>query len=93
METNVAVTITKACCVLHNFVRRRDGYKYEDTLNCNMDSLIDRRGVGNSQTNAKDVREYFVTYVNDPNHALSWRDYWKMILIKLINYQNIFKKF
>jgi len=26
VEPDAAVIITKACCVLHNFVRRRDGY-------------------------------------------------------------------
>lgn len=34
MNVNVqlAVGITKACCVLHNYIRERDGYKFEDTL-------------------------------------------------------------
>ena len=27
-----AVGIVKACVVLHNFVRERDGYKFEDAL-------------------------------------------------------------
>ncbi|CAH2011207.1 unnamed protein product [Acanthoscelides obtectus] len=27
-----AENIIKACCVLHNYVRLRDGYRYEDTL-------------------------------------------------------------
>lgn len=26
------ITIVKACCVLHNFIRERDGYRVEDTL-------------------------------------------------------------
>jgi len=77
VDPNVAVKITKACCVLHNFVRPRrrdegDGEGiFEDTQSNLMESITERRGVGNSQTNAKDIREYFVTYVNDPNHALS----------------------
>lgn len=76
VDPNVAVIITKACCVLHNFVRRRDGEdnNYEDSQNNPMESLIERVGVGNSQSYAKDVREYFVTYVNDTNHALSWQN-------------------
>ncbi|XP_022162492.1 uncharacterized protein LOC111028245 [Myzus persicae] len=74
VEPNFAVKITKACCVLHNFVRRRDGFNFEDSLSCGMDSVTERRGVGNAQTNAKDVREYFVSYVNHPNHALSWQN-------------------
>jgi len=39
-----------------------------------MDSITERRGVGNAQTNVKDVREYFVKYVNHPNNALSWQN-------------------
>lgn len=74
VEPNTAIKITKACCVLHNFVRRRDGFNIEDTQSCSMESIMERRGVGNSQTNAKDVREYFVEYVNNPNHALSWQN-------------------
>jgi len=72
VEPETAVKITKACCVLHNFVRRRDGFNTEDTQS-SMQSITERRGVGNSPTNAKDVREYFVQYVNDTNHALDWQ--------------------
>ncbi|CAI6373815.1 unnamed protein product [Macrosiphum euphorbiae] len=74
VEPNFAVKITKACCVLHNFVRRRDGFNFEGSLNGGMDSITERRGVGNAQTNAKDVREYFVKYINHPNNALSWQN-------------------
>lgn len=28
----LAVDIVKCCCVLHNYVRDQDGYKFEDTL-------------------------------------------------------------
>ena len=35
-DTNVsvdfAVDIVKACVILHNIVRKRDGFNYEDTL-------------------------------------------------------------
>lgn len=74
VEPETAVAITKACCVLHNFVWRREGYDNEDTQNCSMESIRERRGVGNSQTNAKDVRDYFMEYVNYPIHALSWQN-------------------
>lgn len=55
VEPNFAVTITKAACVLHNFVRRRDGYNSEDAQICNMENITRRNGVGNSTSNAKDV--------------------------------------
>lgn len=76
VDPNVAVTITKACCVLHNFVRRRDDEEnnHEDIQNNPMESIVERVGVINSQTSAKDVRKYFVAYFNDPNHALSWQN-------------------
>ncbi|CAI6357592.1 unnamed protein product [Macrosiphum euphorbiae] len=72
VEPEPAIKITKACCVLHNFVRRRDGFNTEDTQS-SMESITERRGMGNSPTNAKDVKEYFVQYVNDTNHALDWQ--------------------
>jgi len=74
VEPNFAVAITKAACVLHNFVRRRDGYNSEDAQICNMEKITRRNGVGNSTSNAKDVREYFVNYFNNPAHELSWQN-------------------
>lgn len=69
-----AVAITKATCVLHNFVRRRDGYNFEDSVDCNMDDMTEKIGVGNAPSSAKEVREYFVQYFNPPQHALSWQN-------------------
>lgn len=77
VEPNVAIQITKACCVLHNYVRRRDGFNFEDTFSCPMQDITVGTRVGNSTTLAKDVREYFVGYVNDSRHSLSWQN--KMI--------------
>lgn len=68
MEPNFAVTITKACCVLHNFVRRRDGYSSEDAQTCGMEKPKEKKSVGNSTSVAKEVRDYFVNYVNDSAH-------------------------
>lgn len=69
-----AVAIIKAACVLHNFVRRLDGYNFEDSIDCNMDDMTDKIGVGNAPSSAKDVREYYVQYFNTPQHALSWQN-------------------
>lgn len=32
LKLHLAQNIIKACCILHNFVRIRDGYRYDDTL-------------------------------------------------------------
>ena len=32
VNIDVAKKIVKTCCILHNFVRSRDGYSYDDTL-------------------------------------------------------------
>jgi len=74
VETEFAVLITKACCVLHNYVRRKDSFNIEDTLNCTLQSINEKKGVGNSSSDAKNVREYFVNYVNNPNHSLAWQN-------------------
>lgn len=74
VEPSFAVKIVKPCCLLHNYVRRRDGYNVEDTIGCHMQSISQKTGVGNSPSNAKTVREYFVQYFNNPNHALTWQN-------------------
>lgn len=42
LEPKKACTIVKACAVLHNYVRDRDGYQFEDTLM--IDGLHDLQG-------------------------------------------------
>jgi len=74
VEPDFAISITKATCVLHNFVRRRDGIHIEDTLNCMLGDVNEKKGVGNAPSEAKNVREYFVKYVNKPEFSLSWQN-------------------
>jgi len=53
--------IIKSCCILHNFVRKRDGYNYEDMESeCHLDD-IEVIGTG-SRTNGIEVREAFAEY-------------------------------
>lgn len=69
-----SISITKATCILHNFVRRRDGFNIEDTFSCPLEDVDGKRGVGNSPLEAKTVREYFVNYVNDHKFSLAWQN-------------------
>ncbi|KAF0747577.1 protein ALP1-like [Aphis craccivora] len=73
-QPDFGVGITKACCILHNFVRRRDGYCLEDAQTCDMEDTNERIGVGNSTSVAKEVRDYFANYFNKPMNALSWQN-------------------
>lgn len=82
VEQDSAVAITKACCVLHSYIRRRDGYISEDSQVCDMEDIVDKIGVGNSTSFAKEVREYFVDYFNEPAHELSWQN--KNILVSSV---------
>ncbi len=60
VEPDFGDDIIKACCILHNFVRRRDGYNFEDTLThpC---ADIRNFGPGISGT-GPGVREVFADY-------------------------------
>lgn len=64
--------IVQACCTLHNFVRKRDGVAYEDTLyecpltNSNPNNL---RG----QKEGTWSRNYFVKYFTSPEGSVPWQ--------------------
>lgn len=71
VNADFATVIVKCCCVLHNFVRRRDGYIFEDTLSCDMDNMDYIAAVG-GRSNAIQIRDIFCDYFNGPG-ALSWQ--------------------
>jgi len=57
--------IVKTCCILHNFVRQRDGLQFQDTLyECPLDSIKAVGTRGNVTGTA--VREYFAKYFTSP---------------------------
>lgn len=53
-----------ACCILHNFVRKRDGINYEDSETHNFED-IEARGTG-TRSNGVEVRDYFANYFMGP---------------------------
>jgi len=64
VEPNFADDVVKACCILHNYVRLRDGYKFEDTLSNNLEDFQNRnsnRNLGARQQGIE-IREYFSEY-------------------------------
>lgn len=72
IHPNFAIIVVQACCVLHNFVRRRDGYLFEDTLTCSLQEMDELAVVG-GMSKGIDVREMFCQYFNGPG-ALSWQN-------------------
>jgi len=68
--SETAIDIVKSCCVLHNFFRRRDGYKFEDTLTCDMDDVEQVAAVGGRCTGIA-VRDIFSAYFRSTG-VLPW---------------------
>jgi hypothetical protein len=53
--------IIKACCLLHNFVRARDGYNFDDTLTIQgFDEMLNEPVPG--ERTANDIRGKFDKY-------------------------------
>lgn len=62
VEQDLAELIIKVCCLLHNFVRERDGFRFEDTLTVDgFDEMqcVPRMNPGRTATT---VREHFANY-------------------------------
>ena len=58
--------IVKTCCILHNFVRQRDGFQFQDTLyGCPFESRGNVTGTA--------VREYFAKYFTFPLGSVPWQ--------------------
>jgi hypothetical protein len=63
VSVEFAEDIVKACTVLHNFVRVRDGYKHEDALS--YEGSYDNNDNGTAEPSSKSaiaVRDYFADY-------------------------------
>ena len=77
LDTSVAFAddIVKACCVLHNFVRERDGFQLEDTLNIVglEDTNLGVERVVGSRANVHIIRDNFADYFISNIGELSWQ--------------------
>ena len=72
VHPNFAFVIVQCCCVLHNFVRKRGGFVFEDTLSCELQGVQESASVG-GRSQGTDVREMFCDYFNGPG-ALPWQN-------------------
>ncbi|KAF0711608.1 protein ALP1-like, partial [Aphis craccivora] len=64
VEPDFTDDIIKACCILHNFVRKRCGINYEDSETHNFED-IEARGTG-TRSNGVEVRDYLANYFMGP---------------------------
>lgn len=76
LKTDVAVTVVKACCALHNFVRARDGVRFEETLD--ITGLHDIEYENNNETprgakRAYKYRDAFANYFISNAGSLPWQ--------------------
>ncbi|XP_041440886.1 protein ALP1-like [Xenopus laevis] len=71
LEPQFVDIIIKACCVLHNFVRLRDGYHFQDTLTDDIPD-IDWAPV-RGPTGGMRVRDQFANYFMSPDGAIPWQ--------------------
>lgn len=72
----MATDIIKACYILHNYIRDRDGYNHEDILTCYMlpDIPESRRTYNQIGNNiAQRIRESFAEYFENSG-KLEWQD-------------------
>jgi len=65
-------SIVKACSILHNFIRRNDGFQLEDTLYESNFKSIQAAGT-RPNTKGKHVRDYFTKYFTSPHGAVPWQ--------------------
>lgn len=76
VKEETAVQIVKACTVLHNFVRERDGVNFDDTrldqVN-DFDELASNHHVRSGHS-ANSVRNQFMDYFMSPEGAVKWQN-------------------
>ena len=72
LEPDFVELIVLAACVLHNFVRVRDGFLFEDSLTCPLEN-IPVVGTGDSSQIAKNNRDAFADFFMSQEGCVSWQ--------------------
>ncbi|CAK1592153.1 unnamed protein product [Parnassius mnemosyne] len=64
--------IIKACCILHNYVRKHDGIRFKDKLyGTELQSL--RHTPVRSRISSIENRQYFAEYFDSPKGSIPWQ--------------------
>lgn len=81
VNTNLAVQIVKTCCLLHNYVRQRDGYNFTDSLT--ITGLGERTAARPTARNTDQarygpavvaIRNEFANYFESDAGKVPWQD-------------------
>lgn len=73
VHTELAKSIVRTCCVLHNFVRSRDGYSYDDTLTIMGFQTTTQQNFNRGGRAATTTRDNFTHYFVNEN-PLPWQN-------------------
>jgi hypothetical protein len=73
VDVLLAENIVKACCILHNFVRSRDGFKFEETLNVVGFQNLNVDNESRSTKEALSIRDKLAEYFDSPGGSLEWQ--------------------
>jgi len=83
LQPDKAITVTNACTVLHNFIRRRDGHMIDRSSEITYDirpnneqglmSLRPQQG-GRNSDKATEMRDLIAEFFNDPRGSVMWQD-------------------
>lgn len=73
VNINFCIRIIKACCVLHNYVRTKDGVQFIDTLyECPMENFTVNEN-NRGRNNMNDVRQYLSSYFTSPQGSVPFQ--------------------
>ena len=73
VDTELAENLIKVDCLLHNFVRKRDGYKFEDTFSAEgLNDMVSYPNQGGRFANV--IRERFGQYFMSDVGKLEWQE-------------------
>lgn len=73
VDVDLATDIVKCCCVLHNFVRARDGYDFEDSLTVTGMEDIELDNNLNVNKSINRYRDALANYFNSELGQVAWQ--------------------
>ncbi|CAK1603829.1 unnamed protein product [Parnassius mnemosyne] len=78
VSVELSKTIVKACCILHNFVRERDGYNFKDCLRITgFEDQALQQNVQQGGPALNSIRDKFADYFVSEEGQLDWQ--WKLV--------------